>query len=232
MADNFYPIPPDNFYPGVQNFPVVSFPQEVPPPLVDPDEGETMLVAYSPEWTKVLMGAVDQLLQYSSWTGDHDEKILAVNRATNLKILLQTPVEVSEDIPAPYWDTEEDVDDSLPPDEQDWYGYVESATAPADEMTFVQSAVIWILTGFVALVLSPTLPIGAAAAVTFRTLATRFTLAFNRGDVGEQFRVIIDAEDYGNVETEGLAVGDIVELNVDGLPDAAYHDIMIVRTVT
>jgi hypothetical protein len=225
---------PGNFYPNPDNYPEVSFPQELTPPDVDPDDPdlETILVEYNPEWTKVLMAAVDQLLQYSSWQGDHEAKIMAVNRATTLKWLLQNPVDVSDEIPAPYWDTEEDVDDSLPPEEQDWYGYVESAAAPADEMTFVQSAVIWILTGFVALVLSPTLPVGAAAAITFRTLATRFTLAFNRGDIGEQFRVIIDAVDYEMVDTEGMSVGDIVEIAVDGLPDAAYHDIMIVRTVT
>ena len=223
----------DNFYPGVQNFAVVSFPQEVPPPIIDPDEGETILVAYSTEWIAVLMAAVDQLLQYSSWTGDHDEKILAVNRATNLKILLQTPALVGEEeYPAPYWDTEEDVDDEMPIEEQTWYGMVTNPSAPANELTFVENAVIWIISGFIALVLAPALPAGVAAAVTFRTLATRFTLAFNRGDIGEQFRVIIDATDYGNADTEGLSVGDIVELTVDGLPDAAYHDIMIVRTVT
>lgn len=219
----------DNFYPGVQNFAVVSFPQEVPPPLVDPDEGETMLVAYSPEWTAVLMAAVDQLLQYSSWIGDHDEKILAVNRAVNLKILLQQPVHVGEEeIPAPYWDSEEDVDDELPIEEQTWYGGTTNPTAPPDEITFIENAVIWIISGFIALVLVPALPAGVAAALTFRTLATRFTLAFNRGDIREQFRVIIDAQDYGNVDTDGLSEGDIIELDVNGLPDAAFHDILIV----
>ena len=223
---------PGNFYPNGFNYPEPSFPQELIAPGVDPDDPdlEMILVEYNPEWTEVLMAAVDQLLQYSSWQGDQDAKILAVNRASNLKWLLQEPVEVSDEIPAPYWVTEEDVDDELPPEEQDWYGYVESATAPAGDMTFVQSAVIWILTGFVALVLSPTLPVGAAAAVTFRTLATRFTLAFNRGDIREQFRVIIDAEDYGNADTDGLSTGDIIEMNVDGLPDAPFHDILIVRT--
>jgi len=223
---------PGNLYPNSDNYPEVSFPQELTPPDVDPDDPdlEMILVEYNPAWTQVLLAAADQLLQYSSWLGDHDAKIQAVNRATTLKWLLQNPVDVSDEIPAPYWDTEEDVDDSLPPEEQDWYGYVESATAPADEMTFVQNAVIWILTGFVALVLSPTLPIGAAAAVTFRTLATRFTLAFNRGDVAEQFRVIIDANDYETVDTSALSVGDIVELNIDGLEDIPEHDILIVRT--
>lgn len=220
-----------NFYPNPDNYPAVSFPQEIVPPDIDPDEEELIYVAYNLQWQPVLMAAVNQLLQYSTWIGDHDAKIQAVNRANFLKFLLTMPVEIGEtDYPTPYWDDDTSVDDEMPADEQDWYGYVENATAPADEMTFVQSAVIWILTGFVALVLSPTLPIGAAAAVTFRTLATRFTLAFNRGDIAEQFRVIIDAQDYGTVDTSAMAVGDVVEFNVDGLAELAEHDIMIVVT--
>lgn len=221
---------PGNYYPNVDNYPVSSFTEALQAPLFDPDEPEEILVSYSPEWQEVLMAAVDQLCQYSTWAGSHADKIQAVNRAQLLKWQLQNQIILNDEIPAPYWDSEEDVDDSLPADEQDWYGYVTDPEMPADELTFVESAVIWILTGFVALVLSPSLPVGAAAAMTFRTLATRFTLAFNRGDIREQFRVIIDAKDYGNADTDGLSEGDIIQMNVDGLEDLPYHDIMIVRT--
>lgn len=222
---------PQNALPSPNNFSWVSFPDELTPPDIDPDEGETILVAYNPEWSKVLAAACDQMTQFASWTGDSDAKKLAVNRAIVLKILLQTPFEVPErDYPAPYWDDDEDVDDEMPADEQDWYGIVEDATAPADEMTFSQNAVIWLLTGFVALVASPTLPGAAAAAIAFRTLATRFVLAFNRGDIREQFRVIIDAQDYGTVDTDGMSEGDIVEMTVNGLEEAENHDILIVVT--
>lgn len=220
---------PGNEYPNPDNYPEVSFPQELTPPAIDPDEFPTMLVEYGTGWTQVLMAAVDQLLQYSSWAGTHEEKITAVNRASNLKWQLQEPVIVGdEEWPAPYWDDEVDVDDELPEETQDWYGMVTNPGAPANELTFVENAVIWILSGFIALVLVPALPAGVAAALTFRTLATRFTLAFNRGDIAEQFRVIIDATEYDTVDTSAMAVGDIVELNVDGLPDAAFHDILIV----
>lgn len=218
-----------NDYPNDFNYAVVSFPHEVTPPLVDPDDDDLIHVEYEKAWIEVLMAAVDQLRQYSTWAGTHDEKILAVERATLLKWMLQNPLVVDPDeIPAPYWDTEGDVDDELPADEQIWYGEVTNPTAPADELTFVENAVIWILSGFIALVLVPALPAGVAAALTFRTLAKRFTLAFNRGDIREQFRVIIDAQDYGEVDTDGLSVGDIIELNVDGLEDLEFHDIMIV----
>lgn len=224
---------PGNFYPNGFNFPEASFPQELTPPDVDPDDPdlEMILVEYNPEWTEVLMAAVDQLLQYSSWTGDHDAKILAVNRASNLKWLLQNPVNVGEeDFPAPYWDDDADVDDEMPVETQDWYGMVTNPSAPASELTFVENAVIWILTGFIALVLAPALPAGVAAGIAFRTLATRFTLAFRRGDVIEQIRIIIDAKDYGTVNTGDVAVGDTFEVSVDGLDDLSFHDILLVVT--
>lgn len=220
---------PGNDYPNSDNYPAVSFPQEIPPPAIEPDDDDLIYVAYNLGWQPVLLAAVDQLCQYSTWIGDHDTKIQAVNRAVYLKWLLTMPVEVGTDeYPTPFWDEDTTADDEQPADEQEWYGMVTNPSAPADELTFVENAVIWIFSGFIALVLAPALPAGVAAALTFRTLATRFTLAFNRGDIVEQFRVIIDAEDYGTVDTAGLAAGDIVELNVDGLPDAAYHDIMIV----
>jgi len=215
----------------VNNFPVVSFPDELIPPEVDPDEPETILVEYNPEWTPVLMAAVDQLIQYSSWAGDHDDKIMAVNRASNLQWMLQNPVEVGErEIPAPYWDDDEDVDDEMPVEDQDWYGMVTNPFAPADELTFVEDATIWIISAFVALVLAPALPAGVAAGLAFRTLATRFTLAFRRGDIIEQIRIVIDAQDYGTVNTGDVAEGEIIELQINGLDEADFHDILLVVT--
>lgn len=223
-----YPV---NALPNPFNFSEVSFPEELTPPSVDPDEGDTLLYAYNPAWSKVLAAACDQMLQYPSWIGDDDEKKLAVNRALNLKILLQTPVEVGErEMPAPYWDSDEDVDDEMPVEEQTWYGMVTNPAAAADELTFVENAVIWIISGFIALVLVEALPAGVAAALAFRTIATRFTLAFRRGDIIEQIRIIIDAKDYGDVDTSTVAEGEIIEVNVDGLDEAAFHDILLMVT--
>lgn len=222
---------PGNFYPNSSNFPEPSFPQELTAPIVDPDVPETILVEYNPEWTPVLMAAIDQLLQYSSWTGTHDDKIAAVNKASNLKWMLQNPVYVGErEVPAPYWDDETNVEDEEPVEAQTWYGQTSNPTAPPGDVTFVQNAVIWIISGFIALVLAPTLPVGVAAALTFRTLANRFTLAFNRGDIIEQIRIIIDAKDYGLVDTSTVAVGDIIEVDVNGLDDLPFHDILLVVT--
>jgi len=220
----------DQNYPNGFNYPEPSFPQALTPPAVDPDDPdlEMLLVEYNPAWTEVLMAAVDQLLLYSTWEGDHDDKILAVNRASNLKWLLQEPVDIAEEVPAPYWDTDEDVDDEEPATDQEWYGMVTNPTAPADELTFVENAVIWIFTGFIALVLAPALPVGVAAGLAFRTLAARFTLAFRRGDIIEQIRIIIDAKDYGTVNTGDVAVGEVIEIKVNGLEDLEAHDILLV----
>lgn len=222
---------PINLHPNPDNFPEVSFPQGLIPPDIDPDEFPTILVEYGTGWTEVLMAAVDQLLQYSSWAGTHEEKIAAVNRASNLKWQLQEPALVGdEEFPSPYWDDETSVDDQMPAEEQEWYGQVTNPSAPANELTFVENAVIWLLAGFVLVAAAPTIIGAAPAAIFFRTVAVRFTLAFNRGDVRELFRVVIDAVDYGEVDTDALALGDIIELNVDGLADLPTHDILIVRT--
>lgn len=219
-----------NFYPNPMNLQEVSFPQELTPPDVDPDDPdlELILVEYNPAWTAVLMAACDQLCQYSAWVGTEDEKKLAVNRAQVLKILLQQPIGEDAEVPAPYWDSDEDVDDEVPAADQDWYGMVTNPSAPANELTFVENAVIWIFTGFIALVLSPALPAGVAAGLAFRTLATRFTLAFRRGDVLEQIRIVIDAKDYGTVNTGDVAEGEIIEIDVNGLDEADFHDILLV----
>ena len=206
-----------------------------PPTLPEDKYCRQIQIPNSPEWVGIVSGALLPLIYKNSWE-QGDESITPEEASAAAYAMLKAYWEgacgTETDYPTPFWDTDATADDEQPAETQEWYGYVENPEAPADELTFVENAVIWIFQGFIALVLAPALPVGVAAAITFRTLATRFTLAFNRGDIGEQFRVIIDAVDYGNADTEDLAVGDIVELTVDGLPDAAYHDIMIVRTVT
>jgi hypothetical protein len=105
---------------------------------------------------------------------------------------------------------------------------VTNPSAPANELTFVENAVIWIITGFIALVLAPALPAGVAAGLAFRTLATRFTLAFRRGDIIEQIRIVIDAKDYMTVDTSTVAEGQIFEIDVNGIDDLPFHDILLV----
>lgn len=220
-----------NDYPNQDNFPSPSFQRAVPLPSVAPDDEPTTLVEYNFAWVEYLMGAVSQLLLYSTWEGTDDEKTEAVNQAAILKDLLQLPVDVDRRIQTPFWDEDTTVDDTEERDEQEWYGQVEDAFAPADELTFVEDATIWLLTGFVAVASAPTLGGAAAAAIFFRTTAKRFILAFHRGDIKEQIRVIIDGADYGMVETGAVEPGGLIELSVDGLADTPDHDIYLVAKV-
>jgi len=128
-----------------------------------------------------------------------------------------------EGIPAPFWDTAEDVDDELPFSEQIWYGEVTDPEAPADEITFVENAAIWVITGFVAYAA------GVGAAVFYHTIAPRFVLAWKRADVGEIIRVIIDSAEYGRVDTSTVAAGEVITLNVLPDPDIEEHDITLIK---
>lgn len=212
--------PGDNDYPNSDNQPTTSFRTPIPPPDVDPDEGELISVAYNPLWAPVLMAAVNQLLMPSTYLGTHDEIILALNRAANLQWLLQNPV-TSSGFPTPFWDEGQDVDDQEPASTQTWYGEVPDAEAPADDLDFVEQAGIWIITGFIAY------SGNIGAAIFFHTIANSFVLAFNRGDVGEIWRVIVDSAEYGRVDTSAAATNEVVELPVaagDG-----EHDIYLVK---
>lgn len=221
-------MPGQNVYPGDDNYPESSFRSPVPAPDVDPDAGDLLNVAYSPFWKEVLEGALMQLMNPATWQGDHDEVITALNRANNLMVLLQQPVTPPEpDTPAPYWDSEDDVDDGLPPDMQPWYGTVSDPEAPPEELDFVENALIWAMTGFLAVA---TWEVGFAPAILFHTIAPRFVLATKRGELGEIIRILVDGEEAARVDTSSAAPGDIIRTPI--LPDPAIttgHDITIIQ---
>jgi hypothetical protein len=140
-----------------------------------------------------------------------------------LKFIASATLACNGDVPTPYWDDAGDLDDELPVEIQPWYGEVVDYTAPPYELTFVEAAGIWVIEGFVFYAA------GVGAAVAFQTIAPRFVLAWKRRDIGELFRVVIDAADYSTVDTSGFAENDIIELPV--LPDQGLeaHDILIIK---
>lgn len=214
-----------NVYPAPDNYPASSFPQPVPVPTVDPDDAGTLLtVQYSWEWQQVLLAAVDQLLNPATWQGEHDDIILAMDRAAGLKDLLQIPVTpASTEAETPLWDDAADVDDSMPADSQIWYGMVADVTAPPSGLTFLDDLGIWVLTGLVALTATP------AAAIAFRTFAPKFVLAFKGDDVGEQIRVVIDDVDDLFFDTTGRE-GEIINIPIYPSDQSlSAHDILIMK---
>lgn len=214
-----------NVYPAPDNYPESSFPQPIPAPDVDPsDEGSLITVQYSWKWQPPLLAAVDQLLNPATWQGDHDEIITTLNRAVMLKDLLQ--IDVGE-MPAPYWDDETDVEDEEPTPSEEWYGYVTDATVPPDELDFVESAALWVITGFVALA---TFEVGGLApAIVFHTAVEKFILIQKRGDAAETIRYLIDNQDMKMLDTSPYAPGDLIEVPLIAPPTGGTHELMIVQ---
>lgn len=185
-----------NVYPAPVNYPASSFPQPVPAPDVDPDDAGTLItVQYSWEWQQTLLAAVDQLLNPATWQGDHDAIILALERATNLKDLLQTPVASDLEKQPPYWDEtkpEEAGNEDPPETGEPWYD------APA----------YTIVTAFLSTIISP------PAAVTFVTTIRKLRLFFIYGQHGALTDILVDGDTVATVDTyaptETLGVIDVI----------------------
>lgn len=179
-----------NLYPAPDNYPASSFPQPVPVPDGEPDDAGTLIsVQYSWLWREVLMAAVDQLRNPATWEGDHDAIILALNRATNLKDLLQKPVSVSSAVAAPFWDASDgsDADDESDPDTQEWYGVW-------DGETFVEALSYWAVTAFLATGISE------GAAIQFITPLRTFRLKLKADPHGAKLLILMDSNIFQLVD--------------------------------
>lgn len=218
-------MPGTNSYPNADNYPTPSFPTPIPPPEVDPEAGDLLYVGYNPAWTEALEGALMQLMNPATWQGTDEEIVTAQNRANNLMWLLQHPAE-QQKTPTPYWDDDTDVDDEAEPELQPWYGTVSDPEAPPGELTFVENAGVWAMTGFLAVA---TWEIGAAPAILFHTIAPRFVLAMRRGDLGEVIRILVDGEEAARVDTSGYAPDEVIRTPIVGNPELEGHDVMLVQ---
>lgn len=173
----------------------------------------------------MLLAAVDQLLNPATWQGEHDEVITALNRATNLKDMLQVPVRFA---PTPFWDDESDLEDEEPADMQPWYGGVTNPTAPAGELDFVENLALWIITGIVGIA---TFEVGGVApALAFHTTVEKFIILQKRGDAAATIRFVVDGQDAKFVNTAPYAPGDIIETKIVTPATGGGHDLLIVQT--
>lgn len=172
------------------------------------------------------MAAIDQLLNPATWQGDHDQIILALDRANLLKDLIQTPVTVSDEVQTPFWDDETDVDDNEPVATQTWYGEVTNPTAPAGELDFVESVALWAFTGLVAVATFEVA--GIAPAIAFHTFVEKFIIIQKRGDVGETIRFVVDHQDSITIDTTPYAPGELIETTIVTPQTGMGHDLMII----
>jgi hypothetical protein len=211
-------VDPGKNFLGQRGFPTPNAP-------IETSACRTFRVPDNDEWLGVLMGAVELLSNEYNWYSWGALTPAEAAAAWNL-IVIQAYEEsfsaVCPSAPAPYWDDAEDVDDELPDDDEIWYGEVADPEAPPEELTLIDNIAIWTLTGFIAY----SGQIGAA--IFFHTIAPKFVLAFKAGDVGEIIRIVVDAADYGRVDTTGHA-GEIITQNI--LPEVSEggHDIMLVK---
>lgn len=215
-----------NLYPDPSNYSITSFPQPVAAPSVDPDDAATLwTVRYSWEWHELLAAAVDQLLNPVTYLGDADEVKLALNRATNLKDLLQTNMAT---VPTPFWDDESDLEDEETAEMQPWYGGVTNPEAPAGELDFVENVALWIITGIVGIA---TFEVGGIApALAFRTTVEKFIILQKRGDTAATIRFVVDGQDAKFVNTAPYSPGDIIETEIITEQTGGAHDLLIVQT--
>jgi len=200
-----------------------------PTPEETPEESTclTLLIPANAAWWGIYTGLLLTLNDEDNWQqyegGIEREDAAETATAIFLDAMERANGESCElDFPAPYWDDAEDVDDSLPIGAQTWYGEVTDPDAAPDELAFVENAAIWLLSGFIAY----SGQIGAA--VFFHTIAPRFVLAFKRGDVREIIRIVVDAVDYGTLDTDDFP-DDIYEQVIVGEPDLDEHDITLIR---
>lgn len=205
---------------------VSSFEKPVVSPDIDPDEGEETTVCFSIEWLPYVLGALSQLQQRGTWVGTDEEKTIAVARATLLMQLFDQPVCVVPEVETPFWDDEENVDDSAPVTEQTWYGQVTNPDAPAGELDFVESVALWIFTGLVAVATFEVA--GIAPAIVFHTTVEKFIILQKRGNVAETIRFVIDGQDAKFVNTAPYAEGEIIETTLVTPQTGGEHTLMII----
>jgi len=196
-----------------------------PPTLPESEQCRSLEVPADLYWLGIFNSALLELTNPYNFEQVNETDLTPEETAAACYLIfeqwLQSTCAGGVDCPTPFWDEAQDVEDSAPAETQAWYGQVENPEAPADELTFVENATIWVFTGFVAYAA------GVGAAIFFHTIAEKWVLAWRRGDVGEIIRVIIDGAEYGTVDTSSASVGDIVEFPV--LAGTGGHDILIVK---
>lgn len=178
-----------------------------------------------PAWVGAVDGALSQLAEAGSWREYGDQT--PEETADQMLAMLEEAWALegcggATGVPTPFWDDVTDTDDEETPAAQTWYGYVDDPDLPADELTFIENAGIWVFTGFLALSGTP------AAAILFNTLAPRFVLAMRGDDFSEVIRIIFDGMDQATVTTSGDP-DELIEIPVIGEDDGGSHQLLIVR---
>ena len=129
----------------------------------------------------------------------------------------------SSEIPTPFWDSGDDLDDEAPPATESWYGYVDDVDASPETIGFFESVSIWAITGLLAI------SGNVGAAILFNTTAPRFHLAMRAGDVGEIIRILFDAEEKARIDTSEYDAGEVIRVPIIGDESLSTHQLIIIK---
>jgi len=207
------------------------FPQQqgFPTPTAIPDDTTclTLNVPASDEWWGVVVGVLYSLILEWNWQqfeGGLGRDAVAARWQSMLEDALDVASTtntcgVTPDVEAPFWDTDDDVDDSFPPDSQPWYGAVDDPAAVPTTETFRETLEDWTFAGLLAIAGAP------GAAISFLTIAPKFRLAFKQGDIGKVIRVFVDANQAAQITDSGD--GSVREVAIIGDPAYETHQVYV-----
>lgn len=199
-----------------------------PDAIPEGDDCRPLLIPAGSEWLALVSGALTELTMRYNW-----EKFgtLTVDETVDRMQVMIDHYYASAcgeecEIETPFWDDTTDVDDNATPSEQPWYGVVTNPDAPADELNFVESVLLWGFTGLIAV--ATFTEAGIAPAILFHTTVKKFIILQKRGDVAETIRFVVDGEDAKFVNNAPFAPDDIIE-TVIITPDAdGEHSLLII----
>lgn len=191
-----------------------------PTPLSIPEETtlRAFMLPADGSWEALIMGVVFTLTFPENWQ-QFEGGITRQEAADRWLAVFESgyePAEVAE-VPAPYWEDPEDVDDQLPPAEQTWYGYVSDGN-------FVEDIGVWAVSNFLAATLSE------KAAVLYATNQRKIRLAMFDGGLGGVVKVY--ANEILVKVIDMLGTGDIREVEVlTGYVDEAVDILTVLDTI-
>ncbi len=198
-----------------------------PTPYTAADVSAYLLFLFpDPTWAQYILGACENLCTEYNWYEAGD--LLPEEASEAFRIIVQQApynLMMPEEVPTPFWDNEDDVDDEETPELQPWYGEVTNPTAPADELDFVENVLLWGFTGLIALA---TIEVGAAPAILFHTTVKKFIITQKRGDVGETIRFVVDNQDFTTIDTTPYPAGSLIETTVVTNQEDGDHVLMLI----
>ncbi len=179
-----------------------------PTPLSIPDTTTCLIIQVpaSDEWWALMVGLLYELTLEWNWQqyeGGLDRDVAASAWQAMLQAALDLASEsnsCNSDVPAPFWDEDsaDDSDDSAPITDQPWYGQLVLIDG---NLTFVENAFIYLVSGFIAYAGLPT------AAISFIPIARNFVVTFKSNPLGGIIKFFADGVAIGQVDTYSAADG-------------------------